>query len=254
MGTEGQNIVKADKEKLVDFLRMAFADEWTAYYQYWLGAKVARGMMRNAVVSELEEHAEDEEKHAGMIADRLIELGAGPIMSPSGWDEKGDCPFILPDDQNIIELLKQNIKGEQCAIKAYNSILPDLKDSDPVTYKMIVEILTDEVHHEEDLEALIEDMKMAKNMKMSNIVENIVNSNKFSKEMEVDLENEKEFIKWVKEQDKVKCPIDNKVTMTPEFLYDKIYRLLVGPTSGGNAKRLARYAVYNVIKNDIFNK
>ena len=72
------------------------------------------------------------------------------------------------------------------------------------------------------------------------------------KEMEVDLENEKEFIKWVKEQDKVKCPIDNKVTMTPEFLYDKIYRLLVGPTSGGKAKRLARYVVYNVVKNDIF--
>jgi hypothetical protein len=36
---------------------MAFADEWLAYYQYWLGAKVVKGPMKEAVIAELLQHA-----------------------------------------------------------------------------------------------------------------------------------------------------------------------------------------------------
>jgi bacterioferritin len=31
---------------------------------------------------------------------------------------------------------------------------------DPVTHRMVLEILADEVEHEEDLEAILEDLKM----------------------------------------------------------------------------------------------
>ena len=43
MGTKGREIVGMDVEQLLKLLNMAFADEWLAYYQYWLGAKVVRG-------------------------------------------------------------------------------------------------------------------------------------------------------------------------------------------------------------------
>lgn len=43
MGTKGIEIVGMDVQQLLKLLNMAFADEWLAYYQYWLGAKVVKG-------------------------------------------------------------------------------------------------------------------------------------------------------------------------------------------------------------------
>ncbi|MFH0878084.1 MAG: ferritin-like domain-containing protein, partial [Lentisphaerota bacterium] len=57
-------------------------------------------------------------------------------------------------------LLDQNIKGEQCAITTYKKLLETTRIADPVTYNMVVQILQDEVTHEEDLQALKEDMDL----------------------------------------------------------------------------------------------
>jgi bacterioferritin len=57
-------------------------------------------------------------------------------------------------------VLEQNIKGEQCAIKTYNSLLKKTRDKDPVTYNILLGILQMEVEHEEDLQALLEDVNI----------------------------------------------------------------------------------------------
>ena len=57
-------------------------------------------------------------------------------------------------------MLEQNIKGEQCAIKSYNSLLKKTRDKDPVTYNIVLGILQMEVEHEEDLQALLEDVNI----------------------------------------------------------------------------------------------
>ena len=46
MGTKGRAIVGIDVDNLIKVLNKALADEWLAYYQYWVGAKVAKGPMR----------------------------------------------------------------------------------------------------------------------------------------------------------------------------------------------------------------
>lgn len=61
-------------ESLISQLNAALAEEWLAYYQYWIGALVVEGAMRPNVQSEFEEHANEERKHAEMIAKRIIEL------------------------------------------------------------------------------------------------------------------------------------------------------------------------------------
>jgi len=162
MGTKGREIVGMDISKLLKLLNKAFADEWLAYYQYWVGAKVAKGLMRGPVVAELEEHAGDELKHAGMLTERIIQLGGIPILKPDDWYKMTNCGYEAPEDPNVRAVLKQNIKGEQCAIDVYTSLLETVKDKDPVTYNMVLEILEDEVEHEEDLQAILEDMKLIK--------------------------------------------------------------------------------------------
>lgn len=158
MGTKGKEIVGLDVDKLIKALNKALADEWLAYYQYWIGAKVVRGRMRGQVVAELEEHAADELKHAGMLVNRILQLDGTPLLKPQDWYRASNCGYDAPEDPSVKAVLKQNIKGEQCAIEVYNKLLGFTKDKDPISYNMIVEILEDEVEHEDDLQTLLEDI------------------------------------------------------------------------------------------------
>jgi len=159
MGTKGREIVGLDVNKLIQLLNKALADEWLAYYQYWIGAKVVTGQMRGQVVAELEEHAGDELRHAGMLVTRILQLGGTPILKPEDWYKMTNCGYDAPEDPSVKTILEQNIKGEQCAIEVYNKLAGMTKDKDSITYPMIIEILADEVEHEDDLQNILEDMR-----------------------------------------------------------------------------------------------
>lgn len=161
MGTKGRALVKAkgiDVQELIKLLNKAFADEWLAYYQYWIGAKIAVGIPRKEVAEELEEHAEEELKHAKMLSERIIQLGGTPVLEPKEWYALSTCGYLKPKNPHVKALLEQNIKGEQCAIAVYDSLLEFTKDKDPITYGMVLEILKEEIEHEEDLQALLQDL------------------------------------------------------------------------------------------------
>lgn len=160
MGTKGREIVGMDVGELLGLLNRAFADEWLAYYQYWLGAKLAKGPMKDAVMAELTQHAADELRHADMLSLRIVQLGGTPILSPDQWLKQTNCGYDAPADAYVGRLLDQNIKGEQCAITTYKKLLERTQAGDPVTYNIVLQILSDEVEHEEDLQALKEDLDL----------------------------------------------------------------------------------------------
>lgn len=160
MGTRGREIVGMNVDELLDLLYKAFADEWLAYYQYWLGAKVVRGPMKDAVAAELLQHATEELLHADMLANRIIQLGGKPVSEPKKWYDWSGCGYEPPDDEYVKVILNQNIKGERCAIGYYNDLLAKTRDKDMVTYNMVLTILEQEVEHEEDLQSLLEDLEM----------------------------------------------------------------------------------------------
>jgi bacterioferritin len=160
MGTKGIEIVGTDINELLTLLNKAYSDEWLAYYQYWLGAKVAKGPMKEAVIAELTQHAADELRHADMLTARIIQLGGTPVTSPKKWYDMTNCGYDAPENPQVRVLLDQNIKGEQCAITTYKKLLDKTVTGDPVTYNMVLQILQDEVEHEEDLQALLEDYEV----------------------------------------------------------------------------------------------
>ena len=162
MGTKGRAIVGMDVDNLIVVLNKALADEWLAYYQYWVGAKVAKGPMRGAVSAELVQHATEELGHAELLANRILQLGGTPLLKPADWYEMTNCGYEAPDDPYVEVLLEQNIKGEQCAIGVYHQLVELTKEADPVTYEMALAIMADEIEHEEDLQALAEDIQLMK--------------------------------------------------------------------------------------------
>ena len=159
MGTKGRQIVEMDVKDVVKQLNKALADEWLAVYQYWAGSKVAVGRMRGIIAKELAEHADEELEHANKLTDRIIQLGGTPLINPEQWKKEANCGYDEPSDPDTRKLLAQNIKGERCAIAVYSKLLKLVEGKDPITAHLVLEILKDEVKHEEDLEAMLEDMK-----------------------------------------------------------------------------------------------
>lgn len=159
MSKKRTDIIKVDIEELVALLNRALADEWLAYYQYWIGAQVVHGPDQAVVAAELKEHATEELEHAELLVGRILQLGGKPILHPGEFGKHANCGYAAPTDPHIKAVLKQNIEGERCAIEVYDHILAMVRDKDIVTYNLIASILTDEVEHEADLENLLENLK-----------------------------------------------------------------------------------------------
>jgi bacterioferritin len=160
MGTRGREIIGIDVNVLLKLLNQAYASEWLAYYQYWLGAKIIKGPMKDAVAAELTLHATEELNHAVLVSNRIIQLGGDPALSPKDWFNLSPCKYDAPSDPYVAVLLDQNIAGEQCAISTYKALMDVTKDKDMVTYNLALTILTQEVEHEEDLQSLREDLDL----------------------------------------------------------------------------------------------
>jgi len=160
MGTRGREIVGMDVNELLKLLNAAYASEWLAYYQYWLGAKVIKGPMKDAVAAELNLHATEELNHATLLVTRIVQLAGTPITDPHQWFGASPCAYDAPEDPYVTVLLAQNIAGEQCAISVYKNLMDVTKDKDMVTYNLALTILQQEVEHEEDLQSLQEDLEL----------------------------------------------------------------------------------------------
>ena len=159
MAKRGISILKGiEAEYVAQLLNKAYCDEWLAYYQYFIEAKVVKGIMKDAAIAELTQHAADELRHATMVADRIIQLGGTPALHPKEWLTNSNCGYDAPENPDVLAILEQAIKGEQCAIGVYSEIVDLTRDKDIVTYDIVSQILADEVEHEEDLQALYDDI------------------------------------------------------------------------------------------------
>lgn len=162
MGKHAVKIANLDVKKLIDMLNSALSEEWLAYYQYWIGARMMEGPMRSEVEPELLLHATQELNHAVLVVDRIIQLGGKPVLHPKDWFKLAGCDYDAPTDPYIEVILEQNLKGERCAIKRYQEIADFTTGKDHATYQMAVSILNEELEHENDIEAWIGDLERMK--------------------------------------------------------------------------------------------
>ncbi len=163
MGKEGVKIVsEIDVKKVISLLNAALSEEWLAYYQYWLGARLMEGPMRTAIEAELLKHADEELGHATLIADRIIQLDGIPVTSPQDWFKLSKCKYFPPTDLYIETILKENLNGERCAINRYQEISDYTNSKDYGTYRIAMQILSDELEHEQDIEDWLQDIKQMK--------------------------------------------------------------------------------------------
>ena len=97
-----------------------------------------------------------------MIAKRIIELEGVPVLDPKKWSELARCKYDAPQDFGSVNLLKDNIASERCAILRYQEIAEFTNGKDFTTCDIVKKILAEEEEHEQDLQDYLTDIERMK--------------------------------------------------------------------------------------------
>ncbi len=162
MGKKAVEIAGLDVAALLQMLNEALCEEWLAYYQYWIGARLMEGPMRSEIEPELLLHADQELNHAVLLVGRIIQLGGTPVLSPADWMKWSKCPYEAPEDPYVEAVLQQNLNGERCAVQRYQQIADFTNGKDHTTHQMATTILGEELEHEQDIEDWLNDIARMK--------------------------------------------------------------------------------------------
>lgn len=141
---------EVSKEKVVELLKRAYADEWIAGYYYVFLGYFARGLFSEDIAELFTKVAKEElEEHTKMIADRLAQLDEDPPFDFRALWDLSTCKFpeLPKDPYDAVSILKAGVEAEECAIKVYKELFEYVHCVDPVTEDVVRHILADEEEH-----------------------------------------------------------------------------------------------------------
>lgn len=145
---------KGDRKAVVNVLNEALATEIVCVLRYKRHQFMAKGIHAQSVAAEFAEHAAEEQGHADLIAQRIVQLGGEPDYSPASLVLRSHSEYVEGDD--LVEMLEEDLVAERVAIESYTEIVRFLGDSDPTTRRLFEEILSKEEEHAEDIATLLQ--------------------------------------------------------------------------------------------------
>lgn len=143
-----------DVKKACQYLNEALATEILCVLRYRHHEIIAKGIDFPQVAAEFKEHAEEEQKHMLMIAERINQLGGNPDFNPETIKARSATEYGTGDD--LETMIKEDLIAERIAISVYRNMIVWFGESDPTTRRMLESILEDEENHADELAALLE--------------------------------------------------------------------------------------------------
>ncbi len=144
----------ADRKRVIEVLNTALATEIVCYLRYKRHYFTAAGLNAAPVMAEFLEHANDELAHADQISMRITQLQGKPDYDPASLTSRSHSEY--DETENLLDMVKEDLVAERVAIASYNEIIRWLGDKDPVTRRMLEDILAVEEEHADDLLSLLE--------------------------------------------------------------------------------------------------
>jgi bacterioferritin len=143
----------ADKNKVIEVLNEVLATEIVCTLRYRNHYYMAQGIHSESVAQEFLEHANEEQSHADMVADRIAELGGNPNFSPDGLSKRSHAEY--KECATLDDMIREDLVAERIAIATYSEIVRWLANDDPTTRRIIESILAKEEEHADDLAKLL---------------------------------------------------------------------------------------------------
>lgn len=142
-----------DVKRSIELLQTVVATEVVCVLRYTMHAISVVGITSESVGEEFREHAQDEQKHMMMAAERIDQLGGTPNFDPEGLASRAATEY--GNGGNLIEMVKQNLVAERLVIVHYRDLIHHFADKDPTTRRMLERILEDEEDHASDMHDLL---------------------------------------------------------------------------------------------------
>jgi bacterioferritin len=151
--TEGYS---ADRETVVKLLNEALATEIVCVLRYRRHYFTASGIHAEGVAAEFLQHSNEEQGHADLIAQRIVQLNGEPDFNPDGLLTKSHAEYVEGD--TLVDMIKEDLIAERIAIDSYRDMITYFGSDDPTSRRMLEGILAVEEEHADDLVSLLETM------------------------------------------------------------------------------------------------
>ena len=135
-------------------LNEALASEILCVLRYRHHQVIAKGINFIEVAAEFREHAENEELHMMMIAERIDQLGGNPNFNPEGLTERSATEYG-ESSRDLISLIQDDLIAERVVIDVYRRVIEWFGTKDPTSRRLLESILADEEEHANDLADLL---------------------------------------------------------------------------------------------------
>ncbi len=103
--------------------------------------------------AEFKEHADDERKHAMLVAQRIDQLGGDSDFDPSTLTSRSATEYSK--GETLVAMIRENLVAERVVIEHYRELIRFFGDKDPTTRLMVEGILADEEDHASDVHDLL---------------------------------------------------------------------------------------------------
>ncbi|BAV97780.1 ferritin-like domain-containing protein [Lysobacter enzymogenes] len=144
----------ADREAVIELLNDALATEIVCVLRYKRHYFMASGLMADAIKSEFLEHANEEQAHADLIAERIVQLGGEPDLNPDLLSGRAHAQYVEGSD--LRDMVKEDLIAERIAIDSYRAIIDFIGDKDTTTKRMMEHILAQEEEHADELADMLD--------------------------------------------------------------------------------------------------
>ena len=144
-----------DTREACKLLNEALATEIMCVLRYKHHQVMSKGLAGPELAAEFQEHAQDEERHMMMIAERISQLGGIPDFNPTTIAQRTATEY--GDGVQLSQILEEDLIAERVAIMVYRKLIDWFGNADPTTRRMLEVILQDEEDHANDLSDLMSD-------------------------------------------------------------------------------------------------
>jgi len=144
----------ANRPAVIRLLNDALATEWVCVLRYYRHYYMAKGMLADSVKAEFLEHAQQEQAHAALLSERIVQLGGEPDLNPDTLTARAHAEY--KEGGNLRDMVRENLIAERIAIDSYREMINFIGDKDTTTKRILEQILAQEEEHADEFADLLE--------------------------------------------------------------------------------------------------
>src|SRR5204863_2234820 len=114
----------ADRETVLKQLNDSLATELVCVLRYRRHHSMAKGIHSQAVAVEFRAHSNEEQGHADLLAERIVQLGGEPDFSPNGLAARSHAEYVA--GVTLADMIREELVAGRIGIDCYRGFIPHL--------------------------------------------------------------------------------------------------------------------------------